>query len=89
MAVKIVHVHRYTYTTGMYNGLGGHYNYIGCDNPVINGTTYIYCGYDLHSDLAEGNVTTVDWDSAGEYSTILYTKRAQDIITSHQSSKVR
>ena len=73
----------------MYNGIGGHFNYIGCDSPIINGTVNLFCGYDLHSDLAEGNVTTVDWDSAGEYSTILYTKHAQDVITSHPSSKVR
>jgi hypothetical protein len=67
----------YCIIAGFYHGSGGHYDHTRCfDNT---------CGFDLHDH--KGMDHEVAWNIT-QYSTHLFTTKAQDIVKSHDQDKV-
>uniref|UniRef100_H3CRA9 Arylsulfatase family, member Ib n=1 Tax=Tetraodon nigroviridis TaxID=99883 RepID=H3CRA9_TETNG len=59
---------------GSLTGSVDYYSYLSCDGPGV-------CGYDLHD--GEGVV----WGQEGKYSTALFTRRARQILESHDPAE--
>ena len=60
--------------------LEGHFNHTTIShNP----------GYDLHDDIWNGSSSQykIDWDNYGQYSTTIFTDRAEQILEQHDSER--
>lgn len=71
--------------TPTYRGFDSHYGYWqgvkDYYNHMVHGTITVEIGYDLRRNME------VDWQAAGQYSTELFTREAENVIRNHNTSK--